>query len=530
MIAATVAMFAAVLVLANIASKPTMALLYAGLEPGPAGEVVNALETRGVVTEARGGSIYVDASRRDELRMTLAAEGLPTNSAKGYELLDNLSGFGTTAQMFDAAYWRAKEGELARTIVSSPLVASARVHIAVPDAQAFRNRGNPSASVMITPSGDALLPTNAKALRYLVASAVPGLSPDKVSVIDAHNGRIVSGEEDAGQRTAADRAEGLKKNVERLLQARVGYGNAVVEVSVDTVTDSETITERKLDPNGRVAIATETTETSAAAKDAANKGVTVASNLPSGSAANPGESSSNNTETSESVNYEVSETTRQVNRTPGAIRRISVAVLVDGIRSVNDAGDEVWQARSAEELGALRDLVASAVGFDEARGDTITIKSLAFEPVKMTGESPPSGLFSSLQLDVTSLIRVAALAITALVLGLFVLRPILAGSSSGGAEPAGALAPPSADTLGEQPEDTLPVLTGEIDDGTLGDLSNMAVVSDFGFDEGDSDPIQTALADGSDPVARLRKLIDARQDETVEILRGWMQDDHEETA
>ena len=113
---------AAVLGLARMAAQPSMALLYAGLEPGPAGEVIEALEARGVQIQVEGGSILVPATERDALRMTLAAEGLPTNSTKGYELLDGLSGFGTTSQMFDAAYWRAKEGELARTILSSPSI------------------------------------------------------------------------------------------------------------------------------------------------------------------------------------------------------------------------------------------------------------------------------------------------------------------------------------------------------------------------------------------------------------------------
>ena len=123
---ATVAMFATVLALSRMATAPGMSLLYAGLESSAAGEVVATLEQRGVSYEVRGGTIFVDSSRRDELRMTLASEGLPTNNSAGYELLDSLSGFGTTSQMFDAAYWRAKEGELARTIISSPHIRGAR--------------------------------------------------------------------------------------------------------------------------------------------------------------------------------------------------------------------------------------------------------------------------------------------------------------------------------------------------------------------------------------------------------------------
>lgn len=525
-VTATLAMFAAILGLARMVAQPSMALLYAGLEPGAAGEVMSALDSRGVTSEVRGDAIYVDATRRDELRMTLASEGMPSNSAKGYELLDTLSGFGTTSQMFDAAYWRAKEGELARTIISSPLIKTARVHVAVPDSQTFRNRGNPSGSVMITPTGGALSPAHAKALKFLVASAVPGLSPEQVSIIDARGGLIVSGDEDPGETGASDRAEALKHNVERLLEARVGYGNAVVEVSVDTVTETETIRERVIDPEGRVAIATDTEETAAKATDSGAGGVTVASNLPNNATGASGESSSDNTETRERINYEVSETTREVNRGPGAIKRISVAVLVDGIRGIDDTGEAVWQPRSEAELAALRDLVASAVGLDEARGDKITIKSLEFEPIVAEGSEATGGLLSSLRPDATALIQVALLAVTALILGLFVLRPILAGRPDT-ASVIGALGSPSTD--GSAPE--LQALTGEIDEGAFDAGPDMTVVAaDFGIgDESDNLPALPGASD-SDPVNRLRTLIEERQAETVEILRGWMEDDEEETA
>ena len=107
---AVVLVFLGVLAMSRLVTSPSMTLLYAGLESGAAGDIVRSLDQRGVQYEIRGGSIYVPGSRRDELRMTLASEGLPANGNRGYELLDSLSGFGTTSQMFDAAYWRAKEG------------------------------------------------------------------------------------------------------------------------------------------------------------------------------------------------------------------------------------------------------------------------------------------------------------------------------------------------------------------------------------------------------------------------------------
>ncbi|MEL7345576.1 MAG: flagellar M-ring protein FliF, partial [Pseudomonadota bacterium] len=174
---ATVAMFAAVLTIARMANSPTLSLLYAGIDGPASADVIRALDQEGVAYEVRGTSVYVEAARRDQLRLTLAGEGLPANGAQGYEILDGLSGFGTTAQMFDAAYWRAKEGELARTIVASPLVSAARVHLSASQSQPFRRDQALSGSVTVTPNAASLGAGQANALRHLVASAVAGLEP-----------------------------------------------------------------------------------------------------------------------------------------------------------------------------------------------------------------------------------------------------------------------------------------------------------------------------------------------------------------
>lgn len=133
-----VCVFFAMFMVAKLATAPGMSLLYAGLEDGAAGEVIQSLEARGIAYDVRGDAIFVPSVVRDETRLMLAASGLPANSHAGYELLDSLTGFGTTSQMFDAAYWRAKEGELARTIVASPHIRSARVHISQGSATPFR--------------------------------------------------------------------------------------------------------------------------------------------------------------------------------------------------------------------------------------------------------------------------------------------------------------------------------------------------------------------------------------------------------
>lgn len=514
-IGATIAMFLAVFGLSRMAATPGMALLYAGLDNSAAGEVIRALDQRGVAYQVVGDTIRVDASQRDSLRMTLATEGLPATGAAGYELLDGLSGFGTTSQMFDAAYWRAKEGELARTIVAAPAIRAARVHIAQAPSQPFQRNQTPTASVTVTSASGTLAPAQANAVRHLVAAAVAGMQPDDVSVIDSVAGLLPTGTNAAMPGADGnDRAVELKRNIERLLMARVGPGKAIVEVSVEVETDREQITERRFDPQGRVAISSDTEERSNSATQPAGD-VTVASNLPDGDAGAGGEGKSNSTETRERVNYEVSETQREIVKSPGALRRVSVAVLVDGEVIRNPDGTTTWQARSEEELGVLRELVTSAAGLNEARGDVLVLKSLAFDPIPETGSFAEASLLSELgPLDLMSLIQAGVLAVVALVLGLFVLRPLLL-SATAASEPLALALPPANSSRGFEDHSSPRVLTGEIDDNELPDLP---IVS---FDD-------EAQFDKNDPMARLRRLIDERQSETVEILRGWMETEEEE--
>jgi len=516
-VAATVAMFAAVLLLSRLALQPRMSLLYAGLDPSAASDVIAALDQRGVAYDVRGDAIYAADTARDQLRIALAGEGLPANGTAGYELLDGLSGFGTTSQMFDAAYWRAKEGELARTISASPQVRTARVHIANPANQPFRRDSAPTASVFVTPAAGSLSAQQAQALKFLVASAVSRLTPDAVSVIDSSTGTVIDGQRAPDIALAeAERAVELQHSVERLLEARVGRGRAIVEVRIEPQTDRESILERRIDPEGRVAISTEVEESTSSSQGSAAGAVTVASDLPDGDAgAEGGEQSSQNTETRERTNFEVSETSREILREPGGIRRLTVAVLVDGTMEVQPDGSEIWVPRAEQELADMRDLVASAVGYDEARGDEITIKSLAFEPVPAieAGSGPAAGL----PLDPMQLAQLGVLAAVALALGLGVVRPILMrGAAPGLPAPGGA--PPIA-----TPDLPAGAITGEIDDGGFAG-PQINTVGDFDVDFGDTPAGGLPALPGtdSDPVTRLKSLIDERQDETMEVLRGWM--------
>ncbi|HET9067794.1 MAG TPA: flagellar basal-body MS-ring/collar protein FliF [Amaricoccus sp.] len=490
------AIMAAVFGISRVATEPSMAMLYSGLDANAAGEVVAELEAEGVAFEVDGSAIMVDTAARDRIRMQLAAKGLPAGGPAGYEILDTLSGFGTTSQMFDAAYWRAKEGELARTITGSPNVRAARVHLANPVSQPFSRTPAGSASVTVTMARGTLERGQAEAIRYLVSSAVAGIAPEAVAVIDAAGGVVLAGKDDPVAGGAASpnvRAETMRTNIQRLLEARVGPGKAIVEVNVEAEMDSQTISERTIDPESRVAISSETEQSSENASGAA-PGVTVASNLPDGDVGgDAAESRRSASQSRERQNFEVSETRRERVILPGAIRRVSVAVMVDGIVETGADGKPVWAPRPAEEMETLGQLVRSAIGFDEARGDTVTIESLEFSPVPAQGtlaESPGGGF---LALWGGRIAQLGVLGAIVLALIFFVLRPMMA----------------------RRPVVELAELTGPRE-GV--DVARHGPPPQIGHDAILDLPAQTV-----GKIERLRDVIASRGEDSAAVLRSWIE-------
>lgn len=440
-LASALAVALAIYFLAQVASRPPMALLYSGLDPQSAGEVVTALESKGVKSEVRGDAIYVPKDRRDSIRLELAGDGLPKQGQAGFEILEKLNGFATTSDMFDAAYWRAEEGELARTIVATPGVKSARVHLAVPKSLPFaRNGAAPSASVTVTMTRGILTREQAQSISFIVALAVPALSIDRVAVIDSSVGVILApGTGGATAEAAAvenSREAMIEKNLIGLLEARVGSGNARVNVAVEINNDKETLVERILDPKQRAM-------TERAAIERNERGtvggiVSVASNLPEGEAssnATPDSSSSN--ETNETTRFEVSETRRERIMEPGSIKRIQVAVLLNDIAPPAADAEEGSPApepvkRSEQELKALERLVAAAVGFNAERGDVISIESMAFDRSAPDGtEAVKKDVMDYIADNLFGLLQLIIPALVALILSLFVLKPILTSRPAG---------------------------------------------------------------------------------------------------
>lgn len=477
-LAATIFAFS---MLARTASQPSMALLYSGLDSSAAGEVVDALEQMDVAMDVRGGSIYVPTGQRDSVRMKLAREGLPQQGQAGYELFEGLNGFSTTSEIFDVTYWRAIEGELARTIVASPGVSSARVHIAQDRSSAFsRNKPKPKAVVTVTMARGELSTGQANAIRFLLSSSVPGLTAEQVAVLDSDRGVILSpgeiGRDAFNQSDTLGREQKLEADILDLLEARVGIGNARVQVALEIDAEREAVTERVIDPAGRVVSAREVTEVTETSSGANSNAVTVASNLPEGDVNGGGsQSNSERTQTDERLTYDLSEIRREREKLPGSVKRLSVAVLLNEAETVDANGNTVSTPRTEEELGALRELVTMAAGVNADRGDTLTIQSLSFEPIVNNGVVAERNLVSELmERYLMTFVQVVVLAIVTLVLGLFVVKPLLvvapADETSGSIEQLTAAPPqaaPPPDAL-----DALRTLATDKTDETAGLIQN----------------------------------------------------------
>jgi flagellar M-ring protein FliF len=428
-IAATLGVVACFVGLMTLSTREGEALLFSGLDPVVAGEVAAELDSMGVDYTVQGSALYVPVSQRDRLRLAMAQKGLPAASGAGYELLDDLNGFSTTADMFDAAYWRAKEGELTRTILAMPNVRAARVHLGVTRQSAFRRaRNDQSASVTIeAPTG--LTKEQARSIQYLTALAVPELPPEAVAVIDTQRGVIAGpgGTEEPGLAVDSDdREKQLESRLTRLLEAHVGNGNARVTVAMDIERQSMAQTERLIDPDSRQIVSRKTTEERDAESE--NGGaVTVASQLPDGDALEEPEEGSTilRTRRNEDVVYTGTEIERTIEERPGAVKRLSVAVLLNERYTEAEDGTTIVDPRSQDELNALEALIASAAGIDANRGDAVTLRTLPFEAPATDLIEGPDFVETHVMPRAVDIGQMIFLGLVGLVLALFVVKPLL---------------------------------------------------------------------------------------------------------
>jgi flagellar M-ring protein FliF len=383
-----------------------MGLLYSGLDPAEAGKIGQRLDELKVPFENRGdgSTILVPASQVGRVRMDLAASGLPRQSGTGYELLDTQSPMSMTSFMQRVQRLRALEGELARTIATLDGVRSARVHMVLPERESFaRDTPKPTASVAVTMLGAMrLAPRQAMAIRLLVAGAVPGLRPDDVSVLDPSGAVLAAdgGEAMASSRleeVKASREQALRRAVTDLLEPLVGAGHVKTVVAIDVDASREVSHEEKFDPNSQVERSRHTQRDKETTEEAqTGDPVSVAQNVPSQSQSgeNGGKGGTSNSHNNETINYELSSVRSERVREPGELKRLTVAVVVDGTTD----GNGEFHPRPKAELDRIADLVRSAVGFDAKRGDQLTVDTMRFMPtLAALGESsdePAAGLQS----------------------------------------------------------------------------------------------------------------------------------------
>ncbi|PHR82653.1 flagellar basal-body MS-ring/collar protein FliF [Henriciella sp.] len=460
--AATLGVVLAMVFLVQGAMNEPKSLLYSKLEPATAGEIIEELDQRGVEYELRGDSIFIAQSKRDQVRFALARQGLPQQSVQGYELLDDVNGFSVTSEMYNAAYWRAKEGELTRTILAIEGVSSARVHIGANLGSGFTRSQSPqTASVTLNTTHD-LSPGQAEAIQYMVALAVAGLAPEDVAVIDPVKG-LLAGPNVAKASQPSVVAEGqasmLEEKILRLIDARVGAGNARVSVSVDVNRQHQTISERTVDPDSRIVRSrsvNDVSETSAGSSGA----LSAASNLPQGEGAGGGGNSSTMRNSTESVNYDFNERRTETELLPGEIERVSVAVLLNEQALGLGAEGQDPAVAANEIIADFEQLILSGAGLNSERGDTLTVELMPFQQAAVPEMVTAPGMAETLvQNYFWSGLQALLLGLVVLGLGLGVVRPLLTqkGTANSALEGPGASHGPTV--LEKEPADPFTYLS-----------------------------------------------------------------------
>jgi flagellar M-ring protein FliF len=516
-------------------TAPPMGLLFGELSGDQSSQIASKLESQGVPYELRSGGtqIWVPQDRAARLRMSFAETGsMPRGASVGYELFDKGDAIGATNFVQNLNLVRALEGELARTIGSLSPVAAARVHLVLPKRDLFsRERQEPTASVVIKMKEASRLPRGqVQAIQNLVAGAVPGMKASRVSIIDDKGtllARAATDENDA-QSTAANVEEArqgyqqrVSRMVEEMLERAVGPGKVRAEVSADLDFDRIVTNTESFDPDGQVVRSTQTvSEGNDSSEAGANSSVSVANNLPDadqGGAA--GKNTARSTRSEETVNYEITKTTRQQIREGGSVRRLSVAVIVDGITTKNADGTKTYNARTAEDMQRLTAIVRSAIGFNPQRGDTLEVVNVPFVVADVGEELPiEEGWFgiSLAKQDYFRFAEMLVLAIVAILVILLVARPMIRHAFAPPPPPGQQPAMATAGMLTADGDSPV-VLTGPTGDPLLGVPRQNQITAD--------DLIDLARVEGRVKASSMKKIgeiVEKHPDEAVAILRTWM--------
>jgi flagellar M-ring protein FliF len=424
------------LYVAGALTEPPKSILFSGLEPRDAAAVTAKLDAMNVAYEAKGdgGTILVPADDVTKLRMSLAAENLPA-AGVGYEIFDKSDTFGATAFVQNINRLRALEGELARSIQTIDGVDSVRVHLVVPEHQVFSHDSEtPSASVVLKTRG-VLGRGQVQAVQHLVAASVSGLTPDRVAIVDDKGNLLAGGDDKNGPNATAigetnqttDFEDRLRARIESIVASVVGPGHVKVQVTADMDYKHQNIVSEHYDPDSKVVRSSQTVESNNSDSNGAGgaAAVSVGSALPGGAAAPGGSdgSKSEGTRNEETTNYEIDRTTTTSTVEGGTIKKLSVAVVVDGVTAAGGA----YKPRTPAEMKQIDALVKSAIGYDAKRGDIVQVDNMAFARLDTGDGTPaPTPLLGLDGQDWFKIIEIAILSITALLIGLFVARPLIA--------------------------------------------------------------------------------------------------------
>ena len=421
------------LYVAGVVSEPAMTILYAGLEPRDAAAVTAKLDAMTVKYEAKGdgGTILVPSDQVTKLRMELASEHLPS-AGVGYEIFDKTNSFGTTAFVQNINQLRALEGELARSIQTIDGIDEARVHLVIPERQIFaRDAQSPSASVMLR-TRNTLGRGQVAAIQHLVAAAVAGMDSTRVAIVDDRGNLLAGGDEKTGADAASGDQEGqttdfedrMRQRIESIVASVVGPGHVRVQVAADMNFNHVAETQETFDPDSKVVRSTQTTEHTASDTNASGgNAVSVASALPNGQQANQNDNGTKSAtnETQETTNYEISKTTRTSTLEGGDVKRLSVAVVVDGTDTPGVAGKDGYKARTPQEMQQIEALVKSAIGYSQTRGDQVQVVNMPFARIEAGTATPaPAPLLGLDSGEWFKIIEAGILSLTALLIGLLV--------------------------------------------------------------------------------------------------------------
>ena len=417
----------------------SMELLFSNLDSKDSNQVIAQLQQQNIPYDVKdnGKQIFVPSDKVGSTRIALAQEGLPGSGTVGYEIFDKASALGTTNFMQNISLVRALEGELARTIRSLKAVHSARVHLVLPKRQLFsRTKQSATASVILKMRGSQKLAgERIAAIQHLVASSVPELDPARIAIVDDKGNLLARGDDtdsDAArannliERKIAIEAR-LARELTELLTKSVGPGKVHVRIDADLDFDRITTTEETFNPDGQVVRSTRTIDENQSSTETESSAVTVQTNLPDAGqdSQNGPKASTSDAKTDEQVNFEISKKITNFSREVGTIRRLSVAVLVDGTMVDNGKGDKEYKARPAAEMDKLSKLVSSAIGFNKERGDTVEVINMKFSNQRLDVEES-FDLFLGLQKsDLLRIAEVIVLSILALLVILLVVRPII---------------------------------------------------------------------------------------------------------